>query len=53
METYHEKLDVLMDDESGTICQVAEEIVPEEGVEIVDVTGKLLFPGIHRRPHPF
>ena len=45
METYHEKLDVLMDDESGTICRVAEEIVPEEGVEVVDVTGKLLFPG--------
>ena len=45
METYHEKLDVLMDDESGTICRVAEEIVPEEGAEVVDVTGKLLFPG--------
>ncbi|MBT9776487.1 dihydropyrimidinase [Clostridium sp. MCC353] len=45
METYHEKLDVLMDDESGTICRVAEGIVPEEGTEVVDVTGKLLFPG--------
>lgn len=39
-------MDVLMDEESGKICQVAEHIeVEQEAVEVLDVSGKLLFPG--------
>lgn len=42
----HRQMDVLMDEEHGIICQVAEQIESEpETTEVVDVTGKLLFPG--------
>lgn len=40
------KMDILMDEASGKICAVAEQIGLEAAdVEVVDVTGKLLFPG--------
>lgn len=39
------KADVLMEEASGRIEAVAEEIAPEENCEVVDVEGKLIFPG--------
>ncbi|MGL5437873.1 MAG: dihydropyrimidinase [Lachnospiraceae bacterium] len=42
------QLDILIDDEQGTICRAEPQIDPsllEAGTELVDVTGKLLFPG--------
>ena len=45
METYHENLDVLIDEETGKILKVGEGIVPEEGAQVVDITGRYLFPG--------
>lgn len=39
------RLDVLMDDESGTITQVGANLPPGLADEVTDVSGKLLFPG--------
>lgn len=40
------KMDVLMDEEHGKICAVAEQIgIESPDVEVVDVSGMLLFPG--------
>lgn len=40
------RLDVLMDDTLGKICMTAEQIETDDPeVEVVDVSGKLLFPG--------
>ena len=40
------KMDILMDEEHGKICAVAEHIgIEAADVEVVDVTGMLLFPG--------
>ena len=40
------KMDILMDEEHGKICAVAEQIgIEAADVEVVDVTGMLLFPG--------
>lgn len=42
-----QKLDILMDEVDGKICQVEEKIELDlsEPVEVVDVSGKLIFPG--------
>lgn len=39
------KLDILMDEETGKICQIGENLLPEADQELVDVSGRLIFPG--------
>ena len=42
--------DLLIDGE--TIVQIGEHL-SADGATVVDVSGKLLFPGLYRRPHAF